>query len=400
MNLIPRENGKNRLYIQLDDVAAGSRFDRKNLTIEEVQARARKILHPYELEWESVEWFTCYQIGQRLATACDAEDYRVFIAGDATHTHSPKAGQGMNLSVADTYNLTWKIALVERGFAKKKELLGTYATERRKVAKDMIDFDRNYSSKFSKYEKLAGVENSDGANGVTPKYGNDTFENNEKLEAWVGAFAESLYLLSGYGQVYPPSVVTLPSRLSMGLKTGELVLPAQVTRLANADVIELHLSVPLNGAFRIYILSGPLDADRLSLLDVIATELSSASSFLQLYHGDKSHPANAYDRLHCPLNPIFNLSLILKGDVSRTIEFSDLPSLFWKESKYHVYVDDVPEYKRYRDLNTGVAHHKWGLENGGIVVGRPDGYVGMVAELNEKGLRDVNRYFQGFLESN
>src|ERR1700738_4738157 len=126
MNLIPRENGKNRLYIQLDDVASGSRFDRTKLTIAEVQNRARQILSPYFLEWESVEWFTCYQIGQRLASAYDAEDSRVFIAGDATHTHSPKAGQGMNLSVADTYNLAWKIALVERGFAIRNKLLGTY----------------------------------------------------------------------------------------------------------------------------------------------------------------------------------------------------------------------------------------------------------------------------------
>lgn len=30
---------------------------------------------------------------------------RIFIAGDACHTHSPKAGQGMNASMSDTHNL-------------------------------------------------------------------------------------------------------------------------------------------------------------------------------------------------------------------------------------------------------------------------------------------------------
>ena len=35
---------------------------------------------------------------------------RVFIAGDACHTHSAKAGQGMNVSMADTWNLGWKLA--------------------------------------------------------------------------------------------------------------------------------------------------------------------------------------------------------------------------------------------------------------------------------------------------
>jgi phenol 2-monooxygenase len=29
----------------------------------------------------------------------------VFIAGDACHTHSPKAGQGMNVSMGAAFNL-------------------------------------------------------------------------------------------------------------------------------------------------------------------------------------------------------------------------------------------------------------------------------------------------------
>ena len=39
---------------------------------------------------------------------------RVFIAGDACHTHSPKAGQGMNVSMQDGFNLGWKLASVLR----------------------------------------------------------------------------------------------------------------------------------------------------------------------------------------------------------------------------------------------------------------------------------------------
>ena len=40
---------------------------------------------------------------------------RVFIAGDACYTHSAKAGQGMNVSMADAWNLAWKLASVVRG---------------------------------------------------------------------------------------------------------------------------------------------------------------------------------------------------------------------------------------------------------------------------------------------
>lgn len=48
-----------------------------------------------------------YHIGQRL-TESFAKHNRIFLAGDACHTHSPKAGQGMNTSMQDTFNLCWK----------------------------------------------------------------------------------------------------------------------------------------------------------------------------------------------------------------------------------------------------------------------------------------------------
>ena len=43
----------------------------------------------------------------------------MFLAGDAVHTHSPKAGQGMNTSCMDTYNLVsnLQIALYDRTLA-------------------------------------------------------------------------------------------------------------------------------------------------------------------------------------------------------------------------------------------------------------------------------------------
>ena len=72
---------------------------------------------------------------------------RVFIAGDACHTHSAKAGQGMNVSMADAWNLGWKLASVLRGTA-KPELLHTYSEERQTVAKQLIDFDREFSDEF------------------------------------------------------------------------------------------------------------------------------------------------------------------------------------------------------------------------------------------------------------
>jgi phenol 2-monooxygenase len=64
------------------------------------------------------------QIGQRVCDTFSKHQEHVFIAGDACHTHSPKAGQGMNVSMMDTWNLGWKLAMVLRGQA-KPEILKT-----------------------------------------------------------------------------------------------------------------------------------------------------------------------------------------------------------------------------------------------------------------------------------
>lgn len=45
-----------------------------------------------------------YKVGHRVASKFTAYE-RVFIAGDACHTHSPKAGQGMNAGMNDSHNL-------------------------------------------------------------------------------------------------------------------------------------------------------------------------------------------------------------------------------------------------------------------------------------------------------
>ena len=68
----------------------------------------------------------------------------MFIAGDACHTHSAKAGQGMNVSMQDAFNLGWKLASVLEGRA-PPALLRTYSAERQAIAQGLIDFDKEWS---------------------------------------------------------------------------------------------------------------------------------------------------------------------------------------------------------------------------------------------------------------
>ena len=88
---------------------------------------------------KEVAWWSVYEIGQRLTDKFDdvpaAEVAtrlpRVFIAGDACHTHSPKAGQGMNVSMQDTFNLGWKLAAVLRSAVRRNCCTPTRPSVRR-----------------------------------------------------------------------------------------------------------------------------------------------------------------------------------------------------------------------------------------------------------------------------
>jgi phenol 2-monooxygenase len=146
--VIPRENKLVRLYIQLTEVSADSgRVDRSKITPDMILKAAQKILSPYKLEYHYCDWWTAYQIGQRVGSHFSKLD-RVFLAGDAVHTHSPKAGQGMNTSMQDTYNLGWKLGLVCKKIL-RRDVLPTYEFERQMVARQLIAFDHKFSKLFS-----------------------------------------------------------------------------------------------------------------------------------------------------------------------------------------------------------------------------------------------------------
>ncbi|AXB75928.1 FAD-dependent oxidoreductase [Novosphingobium sp. P6W] len=83
---------------------------------------------------QDVSWASVYSMNARLADRYRVG--RVFLAGDAAHTHPPTGGQGLNTSVQDAYNLGWKLAAVISGAP--DTLLDTYEEERRPIAAGML----------------------------------------------------------------------------------------------------------------------------------------------------------------------------------------------------------------------------------------------------------------------
>ncbi len=63
---------------------------------------------------------------------------RVFIAGDAAHSHPPYGGYGVNSGFEDARNLGWKLAATLQGWG-SEGLLDSYDAERRPVFRSTID---------------------------------------------------------------------------------------------------------------------------------------------------------------------------------------------------------------------------------------------------------------------
>lgn len=89
--IIPRESKLVRVYVQLTTTEkigdeAGGRGDRSSINPDVIIAKAQMILAPYKISYRTLDWWTAYQIGQRVGRQFSVHE-RVFLAGDAVHTH-------------------------------------------------------------------------------------------------------------------------------------------------------------------------------------------------------------------------------------------------------------------------------------------------------------------------
>jgi len=74
----------------------------------------------------------------RNAVADTYRNGRVFIAGDAAHTHPPYGGFGLNNGLEDAVNLGWKLAAKMQGWG-GEALLDSYSAERQPVFRDVAE---------------------------------------------------------------------------------------------------------------------------------------------------------------------------------------------------------------------------------------------------------------------
>jgi phenol 2-monooxygenase len=229
--IIPREGGSLvRFYLELPEGKVAT-----EITLEDLQLQASRIFQPYDMEIAATAWWSAYAIGQRRADFFTMK-HRVFLTGDACHTHSPKAGQGMNVSLQDGYNIGWKLAAVLRGQC-PPSLLETYVEEREKVATDLIQFDRHFTRIFSSKEGT-----------VTPEYFSEQFIK-------VGRYTAGLTCKYDESSIISPANEKA-QELARNLVVGMRMPSRQVVRFCDAKVLQLARTLPADGRWRLLIFAG------------------------------------------------------------------------------------------------------------------------------------------------
>lgn len=125
--VVPMPEGLHRIIAQTDRRYEDFQTeDRPVATLEELQAIVDRN-GPGGIRVHSPEWLTCAPFYHRCAET--PVKGRVLLAGDAFHLYSPLGAQGLNTGFQDAFNLAWKLAFIEQGWA-GPELLQTYAQER------------------------------------------------------------------------------------------------------------------------------------------------------------------------------------------------------------------------------------------------------------------------------
>ncbi len=120
----------------------------------------RVVGEPFALEFEHIGFWDL-----RIAHAKTYRAGRLFIAGDAGHSHPPYGGYGVNTGLEDARNLGWKLAAHLKGWG-GAGLLDSYGAERHPVfastAADFIDRmirdDRAFSRTHSPERDRAAFE--------------------------------------------------------------------------------------------------------------------------------------------------------------------------------------------------------------------------------------------------
>ncbi|KAK7032807.1 pentachlorophenol 4-monooxygenase, partial [Favolaschia claudopus] len=322
----------------------------EGVTQEVAMKEAVQALEPFELEFVEVTWFTIYGIGQAIADTFSVQQ-RIFLAGDACHTHSSGSAQGLNTGVHDAVNLSWKLALKILNLG-KNSLLDSYNQERHPCVQQVIDNDKVISTLIS---------------GQYPDrfQGRKEHPRRDILTEWYSDINIQLFTLGLGSEGVLSSVHSDPSAAT--IVPGERAPDVYLTTIGTGDRIRLQQILKNEAKFHIVVFTGNPNLSRPSLVALKAA-LDSPAAFFRAY----------------PARRVFRFTTIVAAHGNCTIDVLGMSAFgggcaYWDAE--------------------GHAHEMYGVDEarGALVVLRPDGWVGCVTALEHS--QDLAAYFAEILVS-
>jgi phenol 2-monooxygenase len=358
--LIPREGGYlSRLYVDLGNLDENDAGNIRKTSLEEIIRRANAILHPYTLDVKSIAWWSVYEVAHRVTTGFDdvpaervgKQHPRAFIMGDACHTHSAKAGQGMNVSIQDGWNLSWKLAAVLEGRA-PASLLDTYSSERRVIAQDLINFDKEWSTLMARPV--------------------DEWDDPQDLARW---YEKTIEFPMGFMTQYPKNQIVAGAEyqhLAAGFPIGKRFKSAEVMRRADNRWRHLGHLHEADGRWRVYVFAD---------MAAPALEGTATADFAQWWQHDPDSPRVVYTPKTGDTDAIFDTKVIYQQDYTE-VEPGQVPDAF-KPIKTPFGLVDVNQIFA-SGHGRDIFRDRQIDPNGAVVIVRPDQYVSGVFPLSAR----------------
>lgn len=370
--IIPREGGyMARIYVEMDKLAENERVAGRNITLEQLIAAAQRIFHPYKLDVKEVPWWSVYEIGQRLTDRFDdlkPEEVatrlpHIFIAGDACHTHSPKAGQGMNVSMQDAFNIGWKLAAVLQGRS-PASLLHTYSAERQAVAKELIEFDREWAA------MLSDRASNDAA--AVQKY-----------------FVQHGRYTAGTATHYKPALLTgsgSHQALATGLQIGKRFHSAPVVRMGDGKQMQMGAAFLADGRWRVLAFAGQGDG---------AAPDSPIHRLCKFLLASPDSPLKRFTPVGADVDAVIDVRAVFQQS-HHTLAVTALPELLFPH-KGRLGQRDYEKAFCAMDGESQNIYRMRGIDRqqGCLVVLRPDQYVAQVLPLDDT--QALTQFFAGFM---
>ena len=322
----------------------------ENISQDDVIQEAQQALKPFSLGFKTVDWWTVYSIGQRLAANYRVQE-RIFLVGDAAHTYSSGSAQGMNVGLQDAVNLAWKVA----GKVKGKYLdlvLDTYNAERRAIAEQVIAQDKIVSSL------------TEGK--IPQELHHDPEKDSHKL--LFKHYVKSQALNSGLGIIYPEDNLTLVSSsagVTSKVQIGERAPDVLIQRPGIRVPLRLYSQLKHHGNFAVVAFCGDTSKTK-DLLRKWRSYLDGAESLM-------NYGADLIDLITILIHDNH------AGAAEENLKIRRVGQVFYDADKS--------------------AHERYGVtdERGAVLILRPDGLLGTACGLDEGQL--ASAYFARFVTS-